>query len=99
MAELDPTAQAIGELRQALVDSREQRAQIATSLRDLTYEIRTLRTETDSKFEALSRRLSEVERNHDRLVNRGWGVLVGVGLVAGSAGAGVKTLLTHIKIF
>lgn len=99
MAELDPTAQAIGELRQALADSREQRAQIETSLRDLTYEIRTLRTETDSKFEALSRRLSEVERNHDRLVNRGWGVLVGVGLVAGSAGASVKTLLTHIKLF
>lgn len=92
MSELDPIAQAIGELRQSLSDNKEQRAQITTALRDLAYEIRALRTETDSKLGGIGSRLGEVERKHEQLINRGWGVIMGVGLVAGSTGASLKTL-------
>lgn len=50
---------------------------------ELIGEIKQLRAEQERQ-----------RRDHDRLVNRGYGAIVGVGAVAGSVGAAIKTLLT-----
>jgi hypothetical protein len=50
---------------------------------ELIGEIRQLRVEQERQ-----------RRDHDRLVNRGYGVLLGVGAIAGSVGAAVKSMFT-----
>lgn len=54
----------------------------------------TQRAELIGEIKQLRAEQERQRRDHDRLVNRGYGAIVGVGAVAGSVGAAIKTLLT-----
>jgi len=54
---------------------------------------REQRQELLRKLEAVSDAQTLQRRDHDRLVNRGYGAILGVGAVAGSVGAAIKSLI------
>ena len=61
----------------------QEAARVASEHRQqLMDEVRALRAEQTAQ-----------RRDHERLVNRGYGAIVGVGAVAGSIGATLKSLL------
>jgi hypothetical protein len=49
------------------------------------------RSELIRKVEALSDAQTLQRRDHDRLVNRGYGAILGIGAIAGSVGAAIKS--------
>jgi hypothetical protein len=51
------------------------------------------REEMIGEIKALRAAQEQQRRDHDRLINRGYGAIVGIGAVAGSVGAAVKSLL------
>lgn len=51
------------------------------------------RAEFRGLLEAVDERVEELARDHATMKNRGWGLIVGVGLVAGSLSAGIGTLI------
>ncbi len=51
------------------------------------------REEMIGEIKALRAAQEQQRRDHDRLINRGYGAIVGVGAVAGSVGAAIKSLL------
>jgi hypothetical protein len=69
-------------LWQTLGQLQEAARQAAEQREHLMQEMRALRAAQDAQ-----------RRDHDRLVNRGYGAICAIGAIAGSAGAAVKTLL------
>lgn len=55
---------------------------------------REQRAELIRKIEAVSEAQSLQRRDHDRLVNRGYGAILGIGALAGSVGAAIKSFFT-----
>lgn len=69
-------------LWQTLGELREGMRQAAKQREELMGEVKALRADQERQ-----------RRDHDRLVNRGYGVVLGLGLLAGSAGAAIKSML------
>lgn len=53
---------------------------------------RAQRAELIEKIEALRAEQERQRRDHERLVNRGYGALLGVGAIGGSIGAALKSI-------
>lgn len=53
---------------------------------------KTQRAELIAKVERLTEAQARQRVDHDKLVNRGLGLLIGVGAVAGTAGAAMSTI-------
>jgi len=71
-------------------------ARLWETLGELRQSMRTAavqREEMISEIKALRATQDQQRRDHDRLINRGYGAIVGVGAVAGSVGAAIKSLL------
>lgn len=77
MSDLDQTR-----LWQTLGELREAARQAAAQREELMTELKSLRAEQQAQ-----------RRDHERLINRGYGVVLGVGALAGSAGAAIKSIL------
>lgn len=77
MSDLDQTR-----LWETLGELREAARQAATQREELMAELKSLRAEQQAQ-----------RRDHERLINRGYGVVLGVGALAGSAGAAIKSIL------
>lgn len=75
-------AEGIAELRVEVRNLHAQRGEMMTIIRDLQYEMRALREEGEKTRAA-----------QERMVNRGYGVLLGVAVAAGTAGATAKSFL------
>lgn len=84
MSDETKTAEGIAELRVEVRNLHAQRAEMMTIIRDLQYEMRALRQEHEKTRAA-----------QERMVNRGYGVLLGVAVAAGTAGATAKSFLSH----
>ena len=67
-------------LWQTLGELREGMRVAAAQREELMLEVKALRLDQQAQ-----------RRDHDRLVNRGYGVVLGIGLLAGSAGAAIKS--------
>lgn len=65
-----------------LGELRESARTAAAQREEMMEEIKALRAEQQSQ-----------RRDHERLINRGYGVVLGVGALAGSAGAAIKSIL------
>lgn len=71
-------------------------ARLWETLGELRQSMRTAavqREEMIGEIKALRAAQEQQRRDHDRLINRGYGAIVGVGAVAGSVGAAIKSLL------
>lgn len=55
---------------------------------------RVQRAELIEKIESLRAEQEQQRRDHERLVNRGYGALLGVGAIGGSIGAAIKSIFT-----
>lgn len=77
-------AEGLAELRVEVRNLHAQRAEMMSIIRDLQYEMRALRQEGE-----------ETRTAQERMVNRGYGVLLGVAIAAGTAGATAKSFLAH----
>lgn len=72
-------------------------ARLWQTLGELRQAMRTAqvqREEMMAEIRALRAGQEAQRREHDRLVNRGYGVVLGIGLLAGSAGAAIKSFFT-----
>jgi hypothetical protein len=58
------------------------------------------RAEFRNLLRTVEERVEEIARDQATMKNRGWGLIVGVGLVAGSLSAGLGTLIEKaLKVF
>lgn len=76
------TAEDLGELRAEVRNLNAMRAEMLSLIRDLQYELRAMRAE-----------IATTRAAQERLVNRGYGVLLGVAVAGGTVGAAAKTFL------
>ena len=82
MAQEDKTAEGLGELRAEVRNLNAMRTETLTLIRELQYEMRSLREE-----------MGKTRAEQERLINRGYGVLMGVAVAGGTVGATAKTFL------
>ena len=76
MSDETKVAEGIAELRVEVRNLNAQRVEVLSLIRDLQYQMRALRDEH-----------AKTRAAQERMVNRGYGVLLGVAIAAGSAGA------------
>lgn len=84
MPDTAKTAEGVAELRVEVRNLNAQRTEMMTLIRDLQYEMRALRQDGEKTRAA-----------QERMVNRGYGVLLGVAIAAGTAGATAKSFLAY----
>lgn len=82
MSQDDKTAEGLGELRAEVRNLNAMRGEMLSLIRELQYEMSALRTEMVS-----------TRAEQERMINRGYGVLIGVAIAGGTIGATAKTFL------